>query len=503
MLVSLRLFGQSLPCGSSPCDTGIATTTWNNITRYFDAYFPPGISPYNPYPLFVFLNGADVHPYNTPKLDQQSVLQGFAVANKVAVLWVLSTCEQESTPFALCDSNHSPGQWTWDINFFDSYFGYSPDDVGYINNMIANATASWGADGSRVMLLGLSTGGIEAHRFAQVHPSMMLGVGVWAGPLWAQDGSLVPDYPTGPTNVYIEHGDVDTTLPYCGGLTSQPWTGLSNISSAGVDTTFNYWVTALNCGTPSPNLSLCSGGNPTGVTNKTAAECAGGVSVTFVDDHGVGHAGIGPTYQGLIAFWNFLFPEHPAQLQPTTSTLVANPNPAAVWQPVSLTATVTSAFGLPSGTVTFLKNGTVALGTAPLSGGQAVVVSSFGTMNTKSITAVYSGSPAYAASTSSVFLEGIGGDPTATTLASSINPAGVGQSITLTATVSSTFGEPTGTVTFMKSGTEELGTVPLNGGVAALNKVFNTQGTRSITAVYSGDATFAASSSTPLQQVVQ
>lgn len=61
---------------------------------------------------------------------------------------------------------------------------------------------------------------------------------------------------------------------------------------------------------------------------------------------------------------------------------------------------------------------------------------------------------------------------------------------------------PTGTVTF-KDGSNVLANVPLVNGVAALTVSNLGQGTRAITAVYSGDALDQASVSTTLTQTVQ
>ncbi len=89
---------------------------------------------------------------------------------------------------------------------------------------------------------------------------------------------------------------------------------------------------------------------------------------------------------------------------------------------------------------------------------------------------------------------------TSTALVSSINPSTVGQSVTFTATV--TGASPTGSVQF-KDGAGNLGSpVALSGGVAMLSTSALTQGTHSITAVYSGDAGNATSTSPVVSQVV-
>jgi len=92
---------------------------------------------------------------------------------------------------------------------------------------------------------------------------------------------------------------------------------------------------------------------------------------------------------------------------------------------------------------------------------------------------------------------------TTTALASSANPSVVGQSVTLTATVTSSSGNPTGTVVFYDSGTALGSPVTLSSGQAAMTvSSWTTAGTHMITAVYSGDPTFDGSKSSVLAQAV-
>jgi sugar lactone lactonase YvrE len=86
-------------------------------------------------------------------------------------------------------------------------------------------------------------------------------------------------------------------------------------------------------------------------------------------------------------------------------------------------------------------------------------------------------------------------------LASSDNPALLGDAVTFTATVSSTSGTPTGSVSFL-DGTTTLGTATLSAGTAVLTTASLTAGSHSITAVYSGDSAFATATSAALTQVV-
>lgn len=100
----------------------------------------------------------------------------------------------------------------------------------------------------------------------------------------------------------------------------------------------------------------------------------------------------------------------------------------------------------------------------------------------------------------------VGPPPSTTTLASSLNPSTVGAPVTFTATVTGT--APTGSVAFTDGGNTIGGCsgVALTGSGNARTAPCTTSalgvGTHSIVAAYAGDAGNAASSSSPLSQVV-
>jgi hypothetical protein len=158
------------------------------------------------------------------------------------------------------------------------------------------------------------------------------------------------------------------------------------------------------------------------------------------------------------------------------------------------------------GTVTFY-DGSTALGTVPYtpifypSPGGWYFFTALNTLGTHPLTAVYNGDANFAPGTSPVVLEKILNAST-TTVTSGPNPSIAGQPVTLTAKVSSGAGTPTGTVTFQFTGGATIGTATLSGGTASLSKSFPKPGTKSITAMYSGNASFAGSFSNQLQQVV-
>ncbi|WP_420236703.1 pectinesterase family protein [Telmatobacter bradus] len=87
------------------------------------------------------------------------------------------------------------------------------------------------------------------------------------------------------------------------------------------------------------------------------------------------------------------------------------------------------------------------------------------------------------------------------TLSSGSSPSTVDESLTFTATVTSTVGSPSGTVTFL-DGTTTLSSVSLTSGAAAYTTTALAAGSHSITAVYSGNTNFTTITSSTLSQSV-
>ncbi len=186
----------------------------------------------------------------------------------------------------------------------------------------------------------------------------------------------------------------------------------------------------------------------------------------------------------------------------TTTALSTSASSAVFGQTETLTATVTSPAGTPAGTVTFF-DGSVVLGTATLSAaGQATLTVSLGT-GAHSLTASFTPTGSFAASTSASVAETVNRAVTTTALSPSVSSVVTGQSVVLTATivpVAPGAGTPTGTVTF-KDGNVILGTATVIGGKATFTTSFASTGNHVITAAYSGDTNFVASAQTATEQV--
>jgi autotransporter-associated beta strand protein len=187
----------------------------------------------------------------------------------------------------------------------------------------------------------------------------------------------------------------------------------------------------------------------------------------------------------------------------TTTNLVSNVNPSNQGASVTFTATIPQVAG-NVGTVSFFDNGVAIPGGSNVSVASGVAQFTTSTLSagTHPITAVYSGGPGFAGSTSSVVSQVVNA-LTTTSLASSNNPSIIGSSVTFTATIPQVSGN-VGTVTFRANGVTISGgaNIPVINGVAQFSTSSLAAGSNSIVAIYSGGAGFAGSVSSPLAQVV-
>jgi ELWxxDGT repeat protein len=191
----------------------------------------------------------------------------------------------------------------------------------------------------------------------------------------------------------------------------------------------------------------------------------------------------------------------------TTTSLVASPNPSVFGQPVLFKAIVSATApggGVPAGAVQF-KQGTTVLATVALNVlGHASFQTALLPAGSDIITATYLGGASFLGSVSTTDTQTVSTDATTTVVKSSLNPAVVGSTVTLTAVVRPSApgsGTATGTVTFLDSATA-LGTATLAGGQATFSTASLTVGGHIISAVYGGDTHFTGSTSGIYGQIV-
>jgi hypothetical protein len=240
-------------------------------------------------------------------------------------------------------------------------------------------------------------------------------------------------------------------------------TSSTNPSEIGSSIVFTATVN-IAAGIPSGTVTYKNGGVPIG----SATLDGSGQAAFFTTELTIGSYDITAEYSG-DSNYNASSSSTLTQIvsKATTSAAVtASPSPSAYGQPVSFTALVAAANGIPTGTVIF-KNGSTTLDTVALNGeGQASFSKSDLPIGTHTITVEYSGDENYKASTGSV-IQKVNKGETSVTLISSPNPSGYYQSAAFIATVSALLGTPTGTVTF-KDGDTVLGTSNLDGNCQAV-----------------------------------
>ncbi|MDH6282217.1 hypothetical protein M2280_003445 [Prescottella agglutinans] len=190
-----------------------------------------------------------------------------------------------------------------------------------------------------------------------------------------------------------------------------------------------------------------------------------------------------------------------------TTTTVTAPSTAVTGQQVTLSAAVSP---VPSGgTVQFKVAGTdVGAPVALDASGHVSMPYTFNAAGSFAVSAVYSGAPGFTGSTAAVQSVTVS-DPTPVDVQTTTSlgvpaTATTGVETTLSATVAAQSGTtvPTGTVQFKDNGAALGNPVQLLNGTATLAHTFSTVSTHSITAVYTADAGFVGSASTPHTVVV-
>jgi hypothetical protein len=228
---------------------------------------------------------------------------------------------------------------------------------------------------------------------------------------------------------------------------------------------------------------------------------SGGAAVYRTGSLALGTHGIRALYTGSAGYLSSTATLTQQVSHASTTTLTGAPNPTTYGQTAVFTATVSGAFGVPIGTVTF-KDGSAMLGTVSLSAsGSATFSTTSLTGGSHSITAAYGGGGSYAPSTSGALAHAVNRAGTSTVLTGLPNPALFGASVTFTATVSGPGATPTGSITFEDGGTP-LATVPLDGsGTAGFSTSSLGPALHSISALYSGSGSYSASSMSILENV--
>ncbi|MBU3867072.1 Ig-like domain repeat protein [Streptomyces sp. 4503] len=282
-------------------------------------------------------------------------------------------------------------------------------------------------------------------------------------------------------------------------------------SATGQPVTVTTTVTAVSpgAGTPTGTVTVDFGDGTPPVT----APLSGGQAAathTYTSAAGSPYP-ISATYSGDADFRTSLGTDsQTVQPAATATALTTAPDPSAVGDPVTFTATVTAVppgAGAPTGTVTFDPGDGTPPITAALSGDTATATHTYTyTAKTGSpfpITATYNGDTNFNTSSGTDTQTLNAKAATTTTVTSSPDPSVVGQPVTIRATVSSASGTPVGAVTFSFGDGTNTAVGVLSGGIATVIHTYTTTtgSPFTITATYNGTENFATSSGTDTQTV--
>jgi hypothetical protein len=190
-------------------------------------------------------------------------------------------------------------------------------------------------------------------------------------------------------------------------------------------------------------------------------------------------------------------------LADTTSVLTQNASDTKVGEPWTLTDTVSSAFGVPTGSVSFSADG-VTLGTAAAVNGVATLTIAPATAGPRNVTATFVGTGVFADSVPAALSHVVSRGKTTTESASDHQSSVYGDVVHFTAAVTvlaPAAGHPGGSVMILADGSA-IGTVPLVNGTATFETASLHGGSRSITATYVGDANFEGSTAPAFPQSI-
>ena len=190
------------------------------------------------------------------------------------------------------------------------------------------------------------------------------------------------------------------------------------------------------------------------------------------------------------------------------ASVASDHNPSTQGDGVTFTATVSSGGGTPTGTADFQSDGVdiAGCGSVSLIAGQATCgpITNLSVGN-RTINVIYSGDANFSGDTSddlTQIVQSVGAAATTTAVVSDDSSSVRGQGVTFTATVTTGSGTPTGTVDF-KEGSTVRCSGTLSGGQATCGPLNDlTIGDHTITAYYSGDPNYLASTSDPITQTV-
>jgi polyhydroxybutyrate depolymerase len=175
--------------------------------------------------------------------------------------------------FAIAYPNALPGFDAWNVYFSRTADMPPPDDIAFLRELITSLTAQLAPDPRRVYVVGLSNGGIMAHRVAVELSDLVAAVADVAGTLATSQALVNVPSPANGVSVLMLHGDSDVIVPCC-----------TFKGAATLDDSFDYWAStrANACAAVSTSAPICEAPETSSsLASKRASGCRDGAEVQF------------------------------------------------------------------------------------------------------------------------------------------------------------------------------------------------------------------------------
>ncbi|MGH9265920.1 MAG: alpha/beta hydrolase family esterase [Acidimicrobiales bacterium] len=233
----------------------------DGVDRTYRLYTPPDVEHEGPVPLVLALHGSGNSAeslVDASELDEAASAGGFIVAypEAVGLLW--------NGGFCCTGGRGDPGS-----------------DVRFLGEVISDISGVRQVDQARIYAVGVSAGGVMAHRLGCDLAGRLAGVGAIAASMVLEDCA-----PTRPVSVIVVHGTADGIVPYEGGRIL----GGATRPAPPAPAVAERWASLDAC--PDAPVTEVRGA----VTRGTWSGCAGGARVRMVTVEGGGHNWFLPVY---------------------------------------------------------------------------------------------------------------------------------------------------------------------------------------------------------------
>lgn len=204
------------------------------------------------------------------QLNDEADAQGFAIVYPNAAFASLSQVPE------------------WNVYFSTSFGPNPPDDIAFLRQLIQRLNGELSPDPKKIFVVGLSNGGLIAHRVALDMGDVVAAAAVVAGAVATSRSIDALPAAVSPVSMLMIHGDNDDMIPCC---------GLRTVAT--LDDSFDYWAgpRGNGCAVVSTTQPMCDAvETPSNIGEKRASQCREGTEVQFYKLFGGRHG----RYQGAL-----------------------------------------------------------------------------------------------------------------------------------------------------------------------------------------------------------